>query len=291
MRKALSFLPKALQDLLLAFPVAIGELFQGLLTKTAVSLAGGNAAVWIEVGSAFANFGIHYGNLTGPDVDRNARFNATFCSDVVCTELKNAMQWYYRGLFEPSPKLRQEYFCAANAQVGQAEQTRLQPYIAGALVSNYTFTIFGQTFTFPTEALVTHFMITLMFPDEWLVASQDVPLLNGVMFPPPVATLTNPEVLSTYLFFYNRSNSLTGTGASDWYSLGQRLRFVVPLFRRSQQDTKLVTCPPFTPDQFTMIWKGIKPKSSDLCLDVDCCRQPQAHPISTTTSGKVSIVN
>lgn len=62
-----------------------------------------------------------------------------------------------------------------------------------------------------------------------------------------------------------------GTAATDWYSLGQRLRFIVPLFRRCQQDTQMVRCPPFTPAQFAMIEQGQKPRTADLCLEANCC--------------------
>ncbi len=50
-----------------------------------------------------------------------------------------------------------------------------QPYIAGALIQNYTFDVLGLKFTFPTESLITHFLISLMFPDEWLFCTSDVP--------------------------------------------------------------------------------------------------------------------
>ncbi len=69
----------------------------------------------------------------------------------------------------------------------------------------------------------------------------------------------------------NQTDSLNNTGATDWFSLAQRMRYVVPLFRRSQQDTQLVQCPPFTPAQFDMIDKGQKPATADLCLEANCC--------------------
>jgi hypothetical protein len=98
-----------------------------------------------------------------------------------------------------------------NAYVGQSEQTKLQPYVGGsalfapsflplthlhsaALLGNYSFTILGRKFVFPTEELTTYFMISLVMPNEFLIASRDVPDIVGTdqPFPPSVAKLTMP---------------------------------------------------------------------------------------------------
>ncbi len=72
------------------------------------SLAAGNAWVWQDVGSRHALFGIYYSNLTAPDAAVNARYNATFscvAGDAACAALREAMQWYYRALFEKDSKV------------------------------------------------------------------------------------------------------------------------------------------------------------------------------------------
>lgn len=162
---------------------------------------------------------------------------------------------------------------AANALVGYAEQTRLQPYIQNSLIKNYTFHFLGQSFTFPTESLITQFLITLVFPNQFLNAGQDLPYLPGssTPFPPSLTTFKSVAAKNVYLMFINQTDSLRGTAATDWGVLSQRMRFVVPLFRRSQFEKEIQSCPMFTPSQFQMIYNGKSPAGSDLCLDGDCC--------------------
>ena len=51
-----------------------------------------------------------------------------------------------------------------------------------------------------------------------------------------------------------------GSAASDWAKLSERMRFIFGLFRSRQQDTVLVTTPPFTEEQTAAILAGEMPE-------------------------------
>lgn len=195
-----------------------------------------------------------------------------------------------------------EKLYVGNALVGQAEQTKLQPFVSGALLHNFTFHFLGFSFVIPAEQLTTYFMISLMMPNEFLLCSHDVPPILGTsqLFPTPLQHLQLPFASQMYFSFTNDTDSVSNTGAQDWNSLSQRLRYIVPLFRRNHQgtgsgstlvfgahsaatDAQMVTCPPFTPAQFAAIEAGQSPSTADLCLEANCC------PGSARTSKRVAI--
>jgi hypothetical protein len=270
----LQFLPKVIEDILLEFPSEVAKLFGGVLENTSIAMGIGNSIVWEEIGISHTTFGIYYGNLTQPDAYRNALFNNTICSEERCAILRDGMQWYYRAKFETNLKLKAEYICAANLLVLFAEQTKLQSYIENAMVhEDYTFSFLGYNYTFSTEKVITHYLISLVFPNEILNTGVDIPYLPGATSPWPtdLETFQSQEVRDVYLMFINQTTDLRGTAATRWDDLSQRMRFVGPLFRRSQEDRALQSCPVFTSAQFLFISKGGKLTSSDLCLDANCC--------------------
>jgi len=267
-------LPKELVKLLLLFPKLVYKLIvsSGLLDQTSYQLGIANKAIFLEVGTAFAQCGVYFLNLTTPDNNRVRLYNKTFCPDRICQIVKEGMYWYYRATFEPDLKLQVEYTCAANAQIGNAEQTRLSPYITKSLFhANFTFSAFGFNFNISAENLITKYMICLVYPNEFFDAGYDVTPYQGHNWPQQLISFNSTEVQNLYLTFINQTTSLKGTAAHNWDLLNERLRFIVPLFRSRQQDDYVVTCPPFTPAQTKMILSGIKPDSKDLCLSANCC--------------------
>jgi hypothetical protein len=129
----------------------------------------------------------------------------------------------------------------------------------------------------------TEFMMTLKLPDGTLHLGRDLPAAPGEpLFPPALETLHDSE-LARLFAHYNalaqrtdplwpvkrlqddaqrllgrlglEPNSAYGSGADDWVSLSQRMRYILELFRSRQQNQRLLE-PIFSADQVALLKQG-----------------------------------
>jgi hypothetical protein len=129
----------------------------------------------------------------------------------------------------------------------------------------------------------TEFMMTLKLPDGTLHLGRDLPAAPGEpLFPPLLDTLHDSE-LARLFAHYNalaqrtdplwpvkrlqddaqrllgrlglEPNSAYGSGADDWVSLSQRMRYILELFRSRQQNLRLLE-PIFNADQVALLKQG-----------------------------------
>src|SRR5207302_800965 len=141
--------------------------------------------------------------------------------------LKDALRHYYEAKFEPNLKRRAELMLFANANIGMHEQTRLQTYIAGSLNAPIANTLIDST----------HDALAQRNEPLWGIRKlQDgaEDLLERFGIEPQIAI---------------------GTGADDWVSLDQRMRFILELFRSRQQNQRLLA-PIFTASQVDTLKQG-----------------------------------
>jgi len=181
--------------------------------------------------------------------------------------------WYAR--YTPgTSKNQSELLYLANMYVGYEEQTKLQPYIVNAFPGNISIyiPIVNETIVFNPASIITIYLISIAFPNEYLLTSEDVTVRpwDGLKWPSYLNEFDFPPLIQLYLFFVGQLNSLNGTAASNWDSLSQRMRFVVPMFRSRHNDLFLTSCPPFTMNQVQQIWSGQKPDFQSLCIS-NCC--------------------
>ncbi len=97
---------------------------------------------------------------------------------------------------------------------------------------------------------------------------------SAAPFPPPLSNLTLDGARQLYQRLVvhagaSEIDSLSGTAASRWDSLSQRLRFVVPLFRSRHADRRL-HCRPLSSENVEQMLQGQVPDEGSMCLG-DCC--------------------
>ncbi len=110
--------------------------------------------------------------------------------------------------------------------------------------------------------LSTRWLMRLNLPEVTLDIGRDIPSLpSGEMFPAELEAIDSVE-LSALLYQIDRSpNTLVGTAAKDWADLGDRMHYIVDLFRSRQQASDMLRAP-FTPAQIEVIRRGGVPQGS-----------------------------
>jgi hypothetical protein len=78
------------------------------------------------------------------------------------------------------------------------------------------------------------------------------------MFPEDLRRVSHPELRAVLARFDRSPNTTRGSAAADWGDYGDRMNYVVDLFRSRQQARELVS-PPFEPRQAAAIRAGYVP--------------------------------
>jgi len=261
--------------LLEEFPELLEILFDQIMERTAISLAGGNAFVFSEVGGANAHFGVTFCGVTDKDEawQKLQQLIAQYDS-VRQANLIRSLEAYWYALYESfTTRNQSQLLFTGNIYFGLQEQTNLQPYIEGSFPGNITIHIplVNMNFTIDPAPLITKYLITLALSNEWLWTSEDVTVPpDGKSWPDSLSTLDYHPLRDEYIRLVGQDRSLKGTAAQDWNLLSQRMRYVVPLFRSRHDDFYLVQCPPFSPEQVEQIWAGVTPDYNSLCI-ANCC--------------------
>lgn len=203
--------------------------------------------------------------------------------------LKEAFAHYQQQRRETDPALRAAWILLANLKIGLHEQTRLQPQIAAAVDAPLATVVDlgGRVLRilFPrsrewsqmrqrtvawligwlaaklqaaavkiTREVVTEAMMVLALPNVVLSLGRNLeapvpPVFNGKL----------PEALNNLVKEYDPC--LPGTsdcGAKDWCNLGQRMHYILHLFRAFAQENVLFSRP-FTDEQVARFRAGIVP--------------------------------
>jgi hypothetical protein len=261
------------------------------------AVARGNRKVFAEIGRAFARFHASCLADLAFDPAHLARFcDELLPGDPPDGQqyLRQAFTRYYHALFEPDPKARAELILLANVEIGAHEQTRLQPEIleamdapvppSGPFKRRLAALIFRQgswlalgawlwswllrrptPLDLAVDALVaalqrqarritTDYLMTIDTPAGRLRLGADL----STPFPPSLAHLANPDLLTLLARLDPTPDSPLGTGALDWADLTQRLHFILDLFRCFQEEPRLHH-PPFTPEQVADLQAGRRP--------------------------------
>ncbi|MGH3928282.1 MAG: hypothetical protein ACRDTT_36385, partial [Pseudonocardiaceae bacterium] len=267
--------------------------------RASEAIARGNRKVFEEIAWEFARFLAVFADATTFDADRLAGF----CAALRPGEppdgqryLVQAFTSYYRALFEPDPKTREELLLLGNVAVSLHEQTRLQTEITDAL---------NAPVVDPLE--LRRRLLEILLPGlgwlarlRWRLASRiglrdpvDVALsrlveqarmLGRVVvtehvmtfglpdgarlklgqdlrgdFPAALARLVDAELLALLELVDPTPDSLRETAVADWSVLPDRMHFVVDMFRCFQQRGDLLS-PPFSPPQVATLKEGRRPE-------------------------------
>ncbi|MFZ6181570.1 hypothetical protein [Nannocystis pusilla] len=282
-------MPAALESMALRAPI------RRALTQIARHVTGGNTTVFAELGVAFAAFSAAFAEPAGRTEERLADVVGLFSEgpslpDALTvaadgtlerrqeggqTMVREALVYYFKALHEPRPGARAELVLLANGLCGLHEQTRLQPYIAGALAAPLTELpaaeggLIGAALATVMRRAATELMMTMALPGQVLRMGSDLPAPPGrPLWPEELARLEHPrllqlaEELGAYearerglgladrveVWLRLGGQEVQGSGADDWSRLGDRMRYIFEYFRSRQRDDSLLA-PPFSAAQ------------------------------------------
>jgi hypothetical protein len=257
-------------------------------TDVSQTIAGGNVLVFAELAPIFtavtdaASAG-HAATPAHLAKQLEPHFAALAAQGIDVAPVRAAFDCYLKALAGPADQA--DLVLAGNVQAVAHEQTRLQPAIATALnagiqvafqglldrdvirhvptaqvrsVLDQATAEVGQVIEPVWQMALTEVVMKLYLSDQTLDLRQNVPPLDGEMFPPPLATISNSDT-ATVLSQWDRTGG-TGvpSGADDWASMDKRMNYIVNLFRSRQLHPALLT-PPFTEDQLADLTAGRLP--------------------------------
>lgn len=261
---------------------------KAVLANVSNQIAIGNLKVFAELAPLFATFWDRFSDPSRRVEKELDAFVATLKDGPVDQGgqdwLKTAFTSYFAASRAKSLKEAAEFILYGNLLIGLHEQTRLQPFIAGALdapfeESSYeallaaepdwiesvvrplfrgVLKIFRSQFEDDWERLATRYLMTLTLPGgQVLNLSQDVPV-GARPFPEVLNPLEYAELKRLVSTYDPNLESLKGSGARNWTEIANRMAFISDLFRSRQQDTTLFE-QPFTEAQLAALIQGKVP--------------------------------
>ena len=259
---------------------AVGKAARVALADVSRYIAAGNREVFAELAPLFAGFcSLH---APGAAVDDGAfdRFLAGLRPGPVQRggqgELRRAMTAYRKAMHTGNPAMRARLMLMGNILIGFHEQARLQPWIQRAIEAPVADTLIAglrdtirdvlprgldrwalhelhgaiQSFAAALEQewneIAGRYFMSLALPrGKRLALGADIPPLpGGATFPPLLVTIADPAALVKLISRFDRSNDQGGgTASHDWAVVGDRMNFILNLFRSRQCEADLFDQP------------------------------------------------
>lgn len=257
------------------------------LQQVSGSIANGNTLVYAELAPLFVRVveELDHGGAPATD-DVETWLDACGVPPATASPLvRTAFRHYALAVGADDARQRAQHVLTANIAAVLHEQERLQDDIAAALDAGlldlgddiagvfHRFVPAGirrriataiRTHVAPHleciwQAVATHVLMTLSTPSGVLHLGRDVPPLpDGAMFPDALAAVTLPELRELLDAWDPTHGTGRGSAARDWADLGERMGYIVNLFRSRQQHLEL-TVPPFTTAQLAWMVRGEVP--------------------------------
>ena len=198
--------------------------------------------------------------------------------------LTKAFAAMFDAVAEQNPRRRAQLMLQANALVGCAEQTRVQPFIVKSMnapiedlfdaklgmhlrdrflrsiawVLHWWLGRLAPALDAEFDMISTRLMMTLNVPGASLHLGQPVPPLpDGQMYPAALTTLDTPDPEALVASLKAADAALSA--ASDWVNYDQRMKYIAVLFRSRQQSSGLWDVP-FTKAQIEQLKAGKLPQ-------------------------------
>lgn len=208
------------------------------------AVAGGNAAVFGDVGPPFARFVVAFRDHPSAQHDPGeaaAILEALFATPELreSVDLRDAFAAYVDVLLlrHTSPDLaarRAQRMLVANVSVGAAEQVVADPFVKAAIP--------GRSIV----AVIATAHLGIHLPDASLALDRDVPppaYLGGAQFPPELAALDDPDLCALAARFGQDPSSAADSDAPDWEDYQERMGFIFTFLRAYQRDPALFVMP------------------------------------------------
>jgi hypothetical protein len=256
------------------------------LGDVAKAIGDGNQDVFGHIAPPFAKL-IALWDATGgqPSADDRRAFLASLDdpADPQREYLTRAFAATFDAIETADARTRAQRMLEANALIGCAEQTRVQPFIAQSMnrpvrdlfgthlkehlrarfpapIASLLHVILrdlGRALEEELQLISTRWMMRLVVPGGALRLGENVPPLpDGRMYPDSLASLDapQPEGLMADL----QATDASRCAARDWVSYPDRMRYIGVLFRSRQQDRPLWEAP-FTDRQVEELRAGRRP--------------------------------
>lgn len=220
--------------------------------EAAAAILAGNITVLDDIGRPTVRFVAAFHDRRTPDPERLRRFLASLRPGAAEAGgqdlLRRAFTHYYLARFAPDANARHEHMLLANCTAILHEHHRLQPYISRAMPG-------------PLRRQVTACLLDYRCGEEQFDVSDDLTPHAGEPFPETLARLENEELRAflTGADGWDRTpDSLAGSRAADWSCLGDRMNYIVDLFRSRHLHPGLFVAP-YTEAQRRQIMAGRVP--------------------------------
>ncbi len=268
--------------------------FDDALDAVSAHIAHGNTLVYAELAPLFVAF------IEAIEADGTAPLTSAELTDLldrtvdgtVDPDVGAAFEWYRQAVVSADRRERPQAMLAANVMAVAHEQRRLQDDIAAALDSGvltaeqvvaellprwaprFVARVIGRAAAGPIQRVldelwddvVTELLMTMRVPGATLRLHDDVPPgPGGRLFPPDLAELAHGLASAAYAQWDRTDGTGRPCGARDWAVLGERMSYIVNLFRSRQQDQSL-SVPPFAADQIEAMQAGRVPSGPLLPL-------------------------
>lgn len=257
-----------------AAPDDIFDLARDAIATVSAQVAAGNLRVFAELAPVFASFVQTFGKDKAHDAAKYEAYAARFRPGPADQDgqdlLREAFGYYYEAKFAKAD-VRAQKMLHANCLIGLHEQTRLQPNIAAALDAPIA-TIFRERLQASAkrgvpdrlhgaiesitardselvrcverawQSFATQALMQLALPGGAAIPlGMDPNEVLGMGYPKALRTLSDPKLIALARRF--GADGTRDTAAADWSSLPQRMRFIIDLFRTTQQHAALFDQP------------------------------------------------
>ena len=256
---------------------------RGALDTVSERIAHGNALVYGELAPLFVAF-LEWLEGTPADDDVDAVLDRA-AAEPIDDDVREAFHWYRRALGASSAGERAHAVLAANVLAVAHEQPRLHDAIAasltagvlpagdvrGELLPRWIPNLLAKLIRGPVareaqrliddvwDSVTTALLMTLRVPGATLHLSHDVPPgPGGLRVPGALEALDDVPPDTVFRTWDRTGGSGVGSGAANWASLGDRMNYIVNLFRSRQQDPSLHDRP-FSPEQLATMQNGRVP--------------------------------
>jgi hypothetical protein len=237
------------------------DLARSILARVRDQIGDGNRKVYAELAPLFARLIACFGDAAGFDDVAFARLldglrpgqSALGGQDA----LREGFTAYRDAARETNSVRRAELMLFANGLIGLHEQTRLQPNIVAALdapvdVPAAGGLLPGRSFVRDVwQHIATSAAMHLDLPDGSAISLGEDPNESlDARYPADLRAPTLPALRELIARFSAAHADHAALGATDWANLNQRMRFIIDLFRTSQQNARMFE-QPFSVEQRT----------------------------------------
>lgn len=270
------------------------EALKAPVAEVSRHITAGNLAVFAELAPVFSLMCARFGELRNYDATvvgemiNQLQLTPGSTDQGGQTLLCNAVRRFYQARFTREPDGKAELILLGNAETALHEQLRLQPAIAGSLelpgeavrralfervflrhrldrVGTRMRRLFENSRVWAElqqelgrlwRQCATRIVMTLRLPDGEIHLGKDLrPKPGDELFPQALQKIAADELRALLSTYHAAQTSAAESGAADWTDIGERMHFILTLFRARQQDPRLFE-PPFAAAQASAIAMG-----------------------------------